>query len=43
MTRKLCFLVHLTVKESELFAKIWQVTSVKYSHAHSFSMIINVS
>ena len=47
MTRKLCFLLHLTVKESELFAKsypeIWQATSVKYLHAHSFSMIINVS
>ena len=47
MTRKLSFWIHLTVKESELFAKpclkIWQSTSVKYSHAHSFSMIINAS
>ena len=46
MTRKLRFLMYLTVKESELFAKscpkIWQATSVKYSHAHSSSMIINV-
>ena len=35
MTRKLRFLVHLTVKEPELFEQ--------YSHAHSFRMIINVS
>ena len=47
MTRKLCFLMPSTVKESELFAKpcpkVWQATSMKNFPAHCFSMVINGS